>query len=133
MGADPAVLQTFPIFAGLSREQCERIAGWCEEREVEAGDRLTPQGASGYTFFLIEEGTAEVSRDGEHLAELGPGDFLGEGALLGESGRRNASVVAASPMRLAVMYGTAFRQLEAELPEVAERIRGVMLARLASS
>jgi len=130
MGTDPAVLQALPIFAGLSREQCERVAGWCEEREAEAGDRLTPEGASGYTFFLIEEGTAEVSRDGEFLAELGPGDFFGEGALLGESGRRNASVVAASPMRLAVMYGTAFRQLEAEFPQVAEHVRATMLRRL---
>ena len=119
-----------PLFAGLSEEEHERLANWFEEREVSADSRLTSTGASGYVFFVIQEGTAEAQIDGTSVGELGPGDFFGEVALLGETGRRMAAVVATSPMRLAVMFGTEFRRMEAELPVVVERLRAAMNERL---
>jgi CRP-like cAMP-binding protein len=131
MGLDAARIRALPIFSELSDEQAERVAAWCEEREVSAGARPAAEGASGYAFFLIEHGTAEVTKDGVGVATLGPGDFFGEMALLGEGGRRLASVVATSPMRLAVMFGTEFRRMEAECPEVAGRLRLAMEQRAA--
>jgi CRP-like cAMP-binding protein len=78
---------------------------------------------------VILEGDAAVTREAAAVAELGPGDFFGEGALLGSAGRRGASVVASSPMRVAVMFGSDFRLLERELPDCANLIRHTLAAR----
>ena len=65
------------------------------------------------------------------IRTLGPGDFFGELAIL-DSGRRTADVVATSPLRLAVMFGTDFRRLQEQLPDVAGRIQDVVASREAS-
>ncbi len=80
------------------------------------------EGASGYTFFVILEGTVDVDRGGELIETLGPGDFFGEMAILG-SGRRNATVTASTRVELVVLFGTVFRTMESEHPDVAERIK----------
>ena len=64
------------------------------------------------------------------MREIGPGDFFGEKAILGE-GRRRGTVVATSPLTVLAIFGTEFRRLEAELPELGERIRTEMQRRLA--
>jgi len=130
MRPDPAQLASLPLFAGLSPQEREQLAGWTEVREVSAGQPLTLEGASGYTFFVIESGTADVREGDEKVRELGAGDFFGEMAILGE-GRRRGTVVATSPLTVLTMFGTEFRRLEAELPELAERIRAEMEQRLA--
>ena len=130
MRPDPVMLREMPLFSGLSDDQSERVAGWFEQRGVSTGDRLTSEGASGYVFFVIEEGTAEAQVDAEAVGTLGPGDFFGEVALLGQSGRRMADVVATSPMRLSVMFGTEFRRMEQEFPQVVERLQAAMQERL---
>ncbi len=130
MRPDPAMLREMPLFSGLSDDESERVAGWFEQRGVSTGDRLTSEGASGYVFFVIEEGTAEAQVDAEAVGTLGPGDFFGEVALLGQSGRRMADVVATSPMRLSVMFGTEFRRMEQEFPQVVERLQAAMQERL---
>ncbi len=71
--------------------------------------------------------------DERPVAALGPGDFFGEVAMLGETGRRMAEVVATSPMRLAVMFGSEFRRMETEAPEVIDRLRSAMQSRLAAA
>jgi CRP-like cAMP-binding protein len=131
MSIDPSKLQPMPLFAGLPEEKLTRIAGWFEEREVSAGDRLTSEGASGYAFWVVQDGTAEAQIDGETVGRLGPGDFFGEVAMLGGTGKRMAAVVATSPMRVGAMFGTEFRRMEAEAPEVVERLRAAMNERLA--
>jgi CRP-like cAMP-binding protein len=78
--------------------------------------------------MLIESGTAEVVHDGNHLADLGPGDFFGEIALLAEH-RRTATVTATSDLRIVVMHERDFRVMEDEMPDVAAKIRAVMAER----
>jgi voltage-gated potassium channel len=130
MRPDPEHLATLSLFAALSPEEREQLARWTEVREASAGQELVSEGASGYTFYVIDDGTAEVIEAGERVRELGPGDFFGEMAILGE-GRRRGTVVATTPIKLLAMFGTEFRQLEAELPDLAERIRSEMQERLA--
>jgi len=120
-----------PLFGSLSDGELERVADWLEIRTAAAGERLTPEGAAGYTFFLIEDGTAQAIHDGTLVGDLGPGDFFGEMAILGD-GRRFADVVATTPMTLFAMFGTNFREMEAELPVVASRIRDAMNERFRS-
>ena len=79
-------------------------------------------GRFGYEFFVIKDGKAEVIRDNQQIAELGPGDFFGEMALLGDT-VRNADVVTSTPMTAMVMTDAAFRALARKMPEVAEEIR----------
>jgi CRP-like cAMP-binding protein len=122
-------LKVSPLFESLSDAERRQVAQWADEIEVQAGYHLVDQGAFAHEFFVILEGTADVTKDGERLTELGPGDFFGEIALLGEE-RRTASVVATTPMRLAVMFGRDFRQMEHSMPEVHGRIEGAMRARM---
>jgi CRP-like cAMP-binding protein len=124
-------LRPLPLFAGLSAGERERVAAWMEERTAGEGDRIVPEGTAGYEFYVIESGTAEVTREGAPIRTLGPGDFFGEMALVGSTARRAASVVATSQIRALVIHGLDFRKLETQLPDVAERIRATMLARLA--
>jgi len=126
---DPDEVRSLPLLDGVSPERIEWIAARLEERHAEPGEHLMSETAPGYTFFLILDGTVRVIRDRETIATLGPGEFFGEAAIVGPSGRRNASVVAESPVRVGAMFGTEFRVMERELPEVADRIREVTAAR----
>ena len=130
MGPEPDRLRAIPLFADLSDEELDRLASWFSVEEVSESRRLTPQGPAGYTFYVIESGTADVIRSDERIASLGPGDFFGEMAFVSDDGRRIADVVATSPMVVFEMFGTRFREMEAEFPEVASTIRATLEGRL---
>ena len=119
---DPTGLSAVPLLASLGPEELERISGWMEVRHADAGERLVSEGASGYAFFILQEGAAVVTRGAVEIATLGQGDFFGELALAGD-GRRTATVTATSSVTLAAMFGSEFRLLERELPATADRIR----------
>jgi CRP/FNR family cyclic AMP-dependent transcriptional regulator len=125
---DPKHLEKIELFAKLSRNERQQVASQADEIDVEAGKRLISEGRFGYEFFVIEDGNAEVVRDGQHIADLGPGDFFGEMALLGDI-TRNASVVASTPMTAVVMTDRAFKSLTRNLPGVADQIRAACHAR----
>jgi CRP/FNR family cyclic AMP-dependent transcriptional regulator len=127
---DAAELRSIPLFAKLSDAERSQIALWADEVDIPEGKKLAEEGEFAYQFFVIREGTAEVTKDGKHLAELGVDDFFGEIGLV-ESERRTATVVATSPMRVVVMFGPHFRRMEREMPKIAEEIRGAIRDRLA--
>ncbi|MDP9118983.1 MAG: cyclic nucleotide-binding domain-containing protein [Actinomycetota bacterium] len=129
MQPDHDRLRAIPLFSELSDEDLDKLASWLTVEEVSEGRRLTPEGASGYQFYVIEGGTVEVRRNQEPIASLGAGDFFGEIAIMGD-GHRIADVVATSPMTIFAMFGTSFRELEANLPDVAAAIRTKMHERL---
>ena len=112
-----AGLKNVPFFDGLTKKELEVIAQQTDELDVRAGKVLAREGDVGHEFFVIEQGTAEVTRKGERVRELGPGDFFGEIALLEEE-RRTATVRATSPMSVIVMTRQSFRQLDHDMPEV---------------
>jgi len=118
---DEQSVLSIPLFTGLSKKERQTVAQHADELDFDEGRQLVREGEFPYEFFIVEEGSAEVTHDGEHLADLGPGDFFGEMALVGRA-RRNASVVATSPIKVVVMTGQAFRQMKRELPAVCERI-----------
>ena len=118
---DPAKLKELKIFSSLNKKELAELGRLTDEVDVEAGTRLADQGTLAYEFFIIENGTADVTRDGDAVAELGPGDFFGASGLV-KSARRAASVVAATPMRLIVLDGREFRTMMTDIPEVGEKI-----------
>jgi CRP-like cAMP-binding protein len=103
MSAASERLKKVPLFAGLDDKELDHIADSMVERRFKAGAKLTEQGASGVGFFVIEEGTADVTVDGEPRGSVGPGDYFGEVALLSNANStRTATITATTDM---VTYG----------------------------
>jgi len=114
-------LRSIPLFESLTSEERRAIAPHADQIDVSEGTELVRQGDFAYEFFVLEEGTAEVTRDGERVAELGPGDFLGEMGIVGKV-VRNATVVTTSAARVVVMTEQALRSMARTNPAVADRI-----------
>jgi CRP/FNR family transcriptional regulator, cyclic AMP receptor protein len=114
---DQGRLKSVPFFSGMSKGELAAIAQQTDEVDVPAGKVLAREGDFGDEFFMIDAGTAEVTRGGEAIAELGAGDFFGEMALL-EEDRRTATVTAKTPMSLIVMTRSNFRALDRAQPAV---------------
>ena len=125
-------LHNVPLFEGLSDRDLRRVAGWADEIDVPMGAHLLDEGRFPHEFFFVIDGSVEVVHDGQQLAMLGPGDILGEIALL-EGMRRTATVVAATPVRAAVMHQRDFAEMCEEMPVVSERIRAKVRERLAQN
>jgi CRP-like cAMP-binding protein len=124
-------LTTIPLFETLSDADRQEVASWCTDKTVEAGSRLIGEGAPGYSFFILTEGAAEVTHGTTLVAQLGPGDFFGEIAILG-GGRRSASVTTTSRASLLVMFAGEFRRLQEAHPAIAARVEEAMRQRLAT-
>jgi CPA1 family monovalent cation:H+ antiporter len=92
------------------------------------GINLVRQGESGFDFFVVLDGTADVKMGGNVVATLGPGDVFGEMALL-EGGKRVADVVATSAMRLATMMVWDFREMTRTHPEIMDKLKELAMAR----
>jgi CRP-like cAMP-binding protein len=106
------------------------MASLTELRTEPAGTQLIGEGAPGYSLFILLEGTATVTNPGAEPAMLWPGDFFGEIALLGDEGRRSATVTATSAVTLAVMFGSDFRVFERDFQEAVGLMKQAMDDRL---
>jgi CRP/FNR family transcriptional regulator, cyclic AMP receptor protein len=125
-------LAAIPLFGGLDDADLTAIAAAASEVEADEGERLATEGDFGHALYAIESGTAEVSSNGETVAALGPGDVFGEMAVLA-SGRRTASVVATSPMRLIALFKPGVWALEKQSPEAIARLRALIAERRAAN
>ena len=125
---DAIRLKSIPLFADIADEELQEIATFAQEVMVEAGRELVREGDFSYEFMAIEEGQAEVTRHGEHVADLGPGDFFGETGLL-EKTLRNATVTARTSMRVVTLTGWDLKRIERKVPEAIERVRATLEAR----
>ncbi len=126
---DPSRLSSVPLFEGLSGREREQVAEWADEVDIPAGKHLLDEGRFAHEFFVILDGQVEVTKDGQHLVDLGAGDFFGEIALL-ETERRTATVVASTPVLAIVMHSRDFLAMKAELPQVAERVHEAIRDRM---
>ena len=119
---DERRLEGLPLFDSLAKGDRRRIASLTDEVDIREGEELLHQGDFAHEFMLVMDGSAEVVRDSEHVADLGPGDFLGEIAAL-DRGQRNASVVAKSQMRVIVMTDRDLRHIARAMPTVNTQLR----------
>jgi pyruvate phosphate dikinase-like enzyme/cyclic nucleotide-binding protein len=102
---DPVTaLQRADLFSGMDRRQAEQIARLLKQRHFAKGATVIMEGTGGAAFFIIDSGQATVSSKGVTLANLGPGDYFGEVALI-DGGPRSATVTAATDL---VCYGLTF-------------------------
>ena len=127
---DPARLRRIPVFADLDDEEIGHIAALAAEVSVPEGKELVREGDFSYDLIAIEEGTAKVHHGDETVAELGPGDVVGEMGVL-ERQQRNASVTATSPMMLVTLTGWDVRKLRKQAPAAVEALENVVRERSA--
>jgi CRP-like cAMP-binding protein len=115
-------LTAIPIFAELSPEEARRLATFATETSAAEGQILMKEGDYSVELIAIEEGSAEVLRDGRTIASLGPGDLIGEMGLL-EHRPRNADVIASAPMRLLRLTHWEIRRMS---DDTVNRIKGIV-------
>ena len=126
------LLKGVPLFADCSRGELEQIAQIADEIDLAEGKELTRLGGPGREFFVLLEGEADVSRDGQTIIELGPGDFFGEIALVQDT-PRTATVTATTPVRVLVITDRAFKRLLEEQPEIQRKVLVALAQRVKPS
>ena len=124
---DKSRLKAIPLFAELDDNDLQKIATFANETSVPEGETLVREGDFSYELMAIEEGTAEVQRGGQAVAELGPGDFFGEIGVM-QNEMRAATVVAKTPMRLITLTHWELKRMR-DMPGVMDRINEVIAAR----
>jgi CRP/FNR family cyclic AMP-dependent transcriptional regulator len=117
-------------FKDLTPAQQSMLARMLDEVRATAGTMLVQEGDYGYEFMIIEDGTVEVFRGGERIDEMGPGDFFGELAVLSGGARRNATIVATSPVRILTLTAHYMREVRERMPAVGEQIDRVIAQRM---
>jgi CRP/FNR family transcriptional regulator, cyclic AMP receptor protein len=133
----PADLRAFPLFASFTEGQAEELLRDHRILALSADQRLLFAGDWSDGVFLVCEGIAKVSRIsniGEEvvLALVGPGDLLGELALLMEEGRRTADVVSLTPMKLVKLRTRWFEQALDHVPGFSRTMARMQARRLTS-
>ena len=118
---DATQLKRIPLFADASDEELSKVAAFAQSREVDEGTVVVEEGGFSRELLAIEEGTAEVSRDGEKIADLGPGDIFGEAGMLDDE-MRGATVTATSRLKLISMGHFEVKRLKKDAPDVYRRI-----------
>lgn len=126
-----ALLRRLPIFAPLSAAAMERIMASLARLEVPSGHVLIREGDEGDRFYVIVEGTVEVTRTGAYVADRVAGDFVGEIALL-RNVPRTATVTAVTPLKLLALDRGPFLEAVTGHPQSRERAEAVAAERLPS-
>jgi CRP-like cAMP-binding protein len=124
-------LARVPLFEDLSEVDLDHVARLAVRVREPAGEILIKEAEPGNEFLIVVEGQVEVVRDDRAVTTLGPGDFLGEIALLDEGARRTATVTARTSVTIAFVSRRDFSRLLSELPELARQIRETAARRVA--
>jgi CRP-like cAMP-binding protein len=124
------MLRDAKLLSGCSDAELRRLAAISTVIDVDGGRVVVEQGAPGRDFFVILDGRATVTLNGDQLAILGPGSFFGEMALLNASSRV-ATVTSCGPMTLLALSQREFATLLSSLPAtVARRMLAGVTGRL---
>lgn len=126
-----AALGRAPLFEGLSKKELTELARVTEDLKVEPGTVLCREGKVGREFFVIVDGTADVTKGGKRLASRSGGDFVGEIALV-TTQKRTATVTATSPLRCFILTQGDFRRVLQENPGVQLKVMQALAERLAA-
>src|SRR3954451_9116749 len=114
--ADQSPLENVPLFAGLKPRERRKLEEHLHRRPVPAGQDILTEGEGGIAFVVLAEGEAVVSRGGQELRRLGPGDHAGEMALI-DGDVRTASVTAATDCVVLGLTRMTFRPFVRDNPD----------------
>jgi len=123
------LLKRVPLFERCSQRELGQIAMLADELDLPSARDLTREGAGGFEFIILVEGEADVVRGVRVVNELGPGDFVGEIALV--SGKpRTATVRTRGPARVLVITASGFRTLMRDVPSIKDKVLAALTARI---
>ena len=111
------LLKGTPLLAGLKRGDLEEVGRLADEVDLPAGKVLMREGETGREFFVIVDGTVRIERNGTTIRTMGPGDFLGDIALIVER-PRTATAVVETDARLFVLGHREFHSLMDRFPSI---------------
>jgi CRP/FNR family transcriptional regulator, cyclic AMP receptor protein len=114
---DAAELKEIPLFSDASDEELKQVAAFAQSKVVPEGEVVLQEGGFSRELLAIQEGSAEVTREGEHIADLGPGDVFGEAGMLDDD-MRSATVTAKSRLRLISLGHFEVKRLKKDAPGV---------------
>jgi CRP/FNR family transcriptional regulator, cyclic AMP receptor protein len=126
------LLKGVPLFARCTKKELAEIATIADEIDLVEGKQLTKEGSRGREFFVLVEGSADVKRKRRKIGTMGPGDFLGEIALVTKT-PRTATVTTTSPVRALVVSEQNFRRLLERSPEVQIKVLEALAERVAAT
>ncbi len=115
------LLKQVPLFSRCTKKQLAAIANVADLINIPANTQLIREGALGREFMVIVEGAVDVTRKGRKINSLGPGDFIGEVALL-TGGPRNATVTTTTDTSLLAITDRQFSHLLDEVPEMRSSV-----------
>ena len=129
--ADPPIdlVKQVPLFSDLNERELKAVAASMKERTFRPGDHVTEEGKGGVGFFVIADGTAQVSIGGKDVRTFGPGDYFGEIGLVADMDR-TATIKAESELRCYGMTSWDFRPLVESNASIAWKMLQVMAQRL---
>ena len=117
-------LAKLPLFGELDHHDLTHVAGWVNEKRFGEGDVLIEEGGMPTDVFVLESGTVDVTHEEQLIARLGPGDVVGEIALL-DPQRRTATVTATSAVRAVALSVEDFASMDTEMPEITKQLRKI--------
>jgi CRP-like cAMP-binding protein len=122
-------LGSVPLFSACSKKELQAISRASVEVDIPDGRTFVEQNETGREAFIIVDGKADVARNGRKIATLGPGDCVGELALL-DRGPRTASVTANGPLKLLVLGPREFSGLLDEVPTITHKLLASLASRV---
>jgi CRP/FNR family transcriptional regulator, cyclic AMP receptor protein len=129
------LIASIPLFAGLSRDEQERVASVSRSVALRVGEVVVNEGEFAFDFYALTGGSADVVRAGDRIATLQAGDVFGEMGVVSPGGsdrwkrRRNASVVITAPGEAIAIDGSEFRRLADEIPALRNAIHATTASR----
>jgi CRP-like cAMP-binding protein len=123
-------LRKVPLFKDLDKKHLQRLAQLATRLDLPEGKELIREGEPGHEFVVVLKGEVEVRHDDKVIATRGPGDFVGEIALLADR-PRTATVVTKTPVAVEVIGRREFLTMLDNEPEIAAQLEQAMKDRLA--
>jgi CRP/FNR family cyclic AMP-dependent transcriptional regulator len=123
------LIRHVPLFERCGRRDLEQIGQLADEVDVPAGTVLIREGATGHEFFVVIEGALRIEQNGKLISRLGPGNFVGEIALV-DGGPRTATVIADEPSRLLVLAHREFHSLLEQNPGIQLQVLQALARRV---
>lgn len=123
-------LTSIPLFAGLDEDELDVVAHAATQLDYRPGKVLMREGEVAHEMFVVVDGVLDVTRGDEHIAEIGPGGFAGEMALL-RHGHRNSTVTSKTPVSVLHIDGREFSTVLERAPEIAVKLLEVVAGRVA--
>jgi CRP/FNR family cyclic AMP-dependent transcriptional regulator len=123
------LLSQVTLFSACTDKELARLARHAELVDFRAGDVLMTEGETGHEFFVVVEGEVGVTRQGQTLAKLGPGAFVGEQALL-DPGPRTATVTALTDTQCVLLSSREFYAAVDDVPGLSRKLLAGLARRL---